>query len=60
MATIEHEPGLFPDVDFTNAIHELDNPDLNGWDFFVESKGVTIYRQYNEVIFVVCWIFDFS
>lgn len=41
--------GLFPDDDFNRAIAELDKPDVDGWEFFVESNGVTIYRLFNEV-----------
>ncbi|XP_059142446.1 phosphatidylcholine transfer protein-like isoform X2 [Physella acuta] len=40
--------GLFPDDDFNRAIDELDKPDVDGWEFFVESHGVTIYRLFNE------------
>ena len=40
---------LFQDSEFELACQELDNPQTEGWEFFVESHGVTIYRLYNEV-----------
>uniref|UniRef100_A0A0B6ZGI4 Phosphatidylcholine transfer protein n=1 Tax=Arion vulgaris TaxID=1028688 RepID=A0A0B6ZGI4_9EUPU len=40
--------GLFTDSDFECTLLELDVPDIEGWEFFVESHGVTIYRLYNE------------
>ncbi|KAH9510170.1 hypothetical protein Btru_043646 [Bulinus truncatus] len=39
---------VFKNEDFEHAIVELDIPSLEGWEFFVESHGVTIYRLYNE------------
>lgn len=39
---------LFQDSEFELACQELDNPQTEGWEFFVESHGVTIYRLYNE------------
>ncbi|KAH9510173.1 hypothetical protein Btru_043649 [Bulinus truncatus] len=39
---------VFKNQDFEHAIVELDIPSLEGWEFFVESHGVTIYRLYNE------------
>ena len=47
MAAVEQ--GLFTDLDFSNTIHELDNQDVSGWEFFVETHGTTIYRQLNKV-----------
>ncbi|KAL8588696.1 hypothetical protein ACOMHN_046468 [Nucella lapillus] len=38
----------FNDEEFQNACKELDEPQVHGWEFFVESHGVTIYRLYNE------------
>ncbi|PVD36000.1 hypothetical protein C0Q70_02970 [Pomacea canaliculata] len=39
----------FTDEDFVKACLELDQPQVDGWEFFVSSHGVTIYRLYNEV-----------
>jgi len=41
----------FKDSDFEEACRELENPQIEGWEFFTSSHGVTIYRKYNEVIF---------
>lgn len=38
----------FRDEEFFNTCKELDNPQVEGWEFFVESHGVTIYRLYNQ------------
>ncbi|CAG5128286.1 unnamed protein product [Candidula unifasciata] len=40
--------GLFPDSEFQQILDQVDVPDVEGWEFFVESHGVTIYRMYNE------------
>ncbi len=42
--------GLFTDDDFLKAARQVQNPDLTGWEFFVESTGVKMYRKYSEVI----------
>jgi len=42
------ETRLFTDIDFSNTICEMDNIDVDGWDFFVEAHGVAIYRQYDQ------------
>ncbi|WAR04504.1 PPCT-like protein [Mya arenaria] len=39
----------FKDSDFLDACKELDNPQIEGWEFFTSSHGVTIYRMYNEI-----------
>ncbi len=41
--------GLFTDEDFTKAALQVQNPDFEGWEFFVESMGVKMYRKYSEV-----------
>lgn len=41
----------FKDLDFELACKELEEPQTDGWEFFTESHGVTIYRLYNEVWF---------
>ena len=55
--------GVFTDEDFERAAKEVLEPDINGWEFFVESRGTKIYRNYKEVGImlsffskVVCWI----
>jgi len=40
---------MFKDFEFEEAIKELECPQLDGWEFFTESHGITIYRMYNEV-----------
>lgn len=42
-------PGVFTDDDFARAVREINTPDLEGWEFFVESLGTKIYRKYKEV-----------
>lgn len=42
-------PGVFTDDDFARAVSEINTPDLEGWEFFVESLGTKIYRKYKEV-----------
>ena len=39
----------FQDDEFTKICKELEDPQVDGWEFFVESHGVTIYRLYDEV-----------
>lgn len=39
---------MFSDAEFEEACASLENPNFEGWEFFVESKGVTIYRNYRE------------
>ena len=41
--------GVFTDEDFERAAKEVLDPDINGWEFFVESRGTKIYRNYKEV-----------
>ena len=42
---------MFSDVEFETACEEIDNPYLNGWEFFTQSYSglISIYRQHNEV-----------
>jgi len=47
-ASQANQAGLFSDLDFTRAISGLENPELDGWDFFVECQGTKIYRQHNK------------
>ncbi len=42
-------PGVFSDEEFEKASQEVVNPDLSGFEFFVESHGTKIYRNYKEV-----------
>lgn len=41
--------GVFLDDDFEKTSFEVFERDVEGWEPFVESHGVTIYRLYNEV-----------
>ncbi|KAK3768348.1 hypothetical protein RRG08_031138 [Elysia crispata] len=40
--------GLFQEEEFETAMDELDNPKTDGWELFVSTGDVTIYRQYDE------------
>ncbi|BFZ10391.1 hypothetical protein BsWGS_13430 [Bradybaena similaris] len=40
--------GLFTDSDFEQILEQVDVLDVEGWEFFVESHSITIYRLYNE------------
>lgn len=42
-------PCVFTDEEFARAVGEITTPDLEGWEFFVESMGTKIYRKYKEV-----------
>ena len=42
-------PGVFTDEEFASAVGELASPELEGWEFFVETMGTKIYRKYREV-----------
>ena len=42
-------PGVFTDEEFASAVGELASPELDGWEFFVETMGTKIYRKYREV-----------
>jgi hypothetical protein len=46
---------MFSETEFVEACAELDTPDVAEWEFFTESHGVKIYRQYNEVSFSINW-----
>lgn len=47
------EISVFKDSEFELACKELEEPQTDGWEFFTESHGVTIYRQYNEVCLIM-------
>ena len=40
---------MFEELEFTQALEELENPDLLEYEFFVESMDIKIYRKYNQV-----------
>ena len=42
-------PGVFTEEDFARAVRDIASPDLEGWEFLVESMGTKIYRKYKEV-----------
>ncbi len=46
---LSYGPGVFTDEEFEKAARELGEPDLVGWEFFVESHNTKIYRKYKEV-----------
>lgn len=39
----------FSDEEFKKAAMELPNPDLEGYEFFLESSNIKFYRRYREV-----------
>jgi len=39
----------FSDEEFREASKEIEYPDLRGYEVFVDSQGVKIYRHYIEV-----------
>ena len=39
----------FSDEEFKKAARELPNPDLEGYEFFLESSNIKFYRRYREV-----------
>lgn len=41
--------GVCTDEEFARAAGEISNPDLEGWEMFVEFKDTKIYRKYKEV-----------
>ena len=45
-----HGPGVFTDEEFEKVACEVVSPDLNGFEFFVESHGTKFYRKYREVL----------
>ena len=44
----------FSDDEFNAAAKDAEYPDLDGWEFFVESHGVKIYRLYCSVGTLCC------
>ena len=47
--TLSVGPKVFSDEEFERFAREVAGPDLEGWEYFVESTGVTIHRRYKEV-----------
>ena len=46
---LSHGPGVFTDEEFEKVAREVVAPDLNGFEYFVESHGTKFYRKYREV-----------
>lgn len=46
---LSYGPGAFSAAEFLEAAKEVVNPDLSGYEFFVESHGTKIYRHFREV-----------
>lgn len=46
---VSHGPGVFTDEEFEQMAREVVTPDLNGFEFFIESHGTKFYRKYREV-----------
>ena len=49
MAVSSLFPGAFRDEEFESVAKEILEPELEGWDFFLESMGFKFYRKYEEV-----------
>lgn len=49
MAEQQQQKLSFTQEDFEKVAQEVLNPDLTGYEFFVESHGTKIYRHYKEV-----------
>ena len=45
-----HGPGVFTDEQFEQVARQVVSPDLEGFEYFVESHGTKFYRKYKEVI----------
>lgn len=39
---------VFPDEEFIRAAKQVNDPDFTGYEFYVETMGVTFYRKYRE------------
>ena len=39
---------VFPDEEFIKAARQVNNPDFTGYEFYMETMGVTFYRKYRE------------
>lgn len=39
---------VFPDDDFIQTAKQVNEPDFNGYEFYMETMGVTFYRKYRE------------
>ena len=46
---VSYGPGVFTDEEFERAGKEVVEPELDGWEFYVESMNTKIYRKYKEV-----------
>ena len=44
----------FPDEEFRKAANEISNPDLEGYEFFLEAMDIKFYRRYREVATQEC------
>ena len=40
---------MFESIEFEKVCKELEDPNTEDYEFFTESQGVKIYRQYNKV-----------
>lgn len=45
---MEQQKCLFSEFDFEDVCKELEHPQIEGWELFTQTHGVTIYRLYNE------------
>lgn len=39
---------VFPDDDFIQVAKQVKEPDFTGYEFYMETMGVTFYRKYRE------------
>ena len=39
---------VFPDDEFIRVAKQVNEPDFTGYEFYIETMGVTFYRKYRE------------
>ena len=39
---------VFPDEEFIRAAKQVNEPDFTGYEYYMETMGVTFYRKYRE------------
>jgi len=39
---------VFPDEEFIRIARQVNEPDFTGYEFYIETMGVTFYRKYRE------------
>ena len=44
---------IFPDDEFIRVAKQVNEPDFTGYEFYIETMGVTFYRKYREASITV-------